>query len=541
MKNMKKILALLVAVLMIVASMSALAAEGDLNIVITPQTARTVVTGQTFSAYKLFDGVYGTGDEVAYTIDPTTNAFYLDATAKAVLENYFTFTQSPTDEHVMYVEPIASSGVASDTRALADALAGKIPAGATAYTAQGTADGATINVKDGGKGFYLVTGSVIPANTARDGEDPVTTAIALLNVKGETQSIAAKADAPTLTKEITAVKEGQTAIPADLLDEAGKAAVAKVGATVEYKLTSVVPNMVGYTSYEMKFQDTMDAGLTFDENVSVKIGSTENITVTSYYAKVGNGFTLTFDKTFLNNYSAGDTIEITYSATVNGNSIEYDFEKNTANLTYSNNPYDDTSKETTPDQETYVINIKIDVLKYGADESDVLSGAQFKLYKMDGENKVYYKLDATNGVTWVAKNSSDTFTTTESGAFDVQIKGLDQGTYYLEETKAPEGYNLLGDAIAVTITATESEEGGKKKVTYTSSTGAEITNGVINLEGTHTENMSALATEKVQNQKGTQLPSTGGMGTTILYVGGSILVILAAILLITKRHMSAED
>ena len=522
---------------------SAMAAEGDLNIVIAPQNARNSLADQTFSAYKLFDGVYSGTNNVAYTINPTTNAFYLDSTAKGILERYFTFTQSPTDANVMYVEPIASSGVSSDTRALADALAGHIPSGATAYTATGSASGATISVTAGGKGFYLVTGSVIPADP-KNGNEAVATAIALLNVKAENNNINAKADTPTLTKEITAVKEGTTAIPADLLDNNGKAAVAKVGAKVEFKLTSVVPVLTGYTAYQMLFTDTMDAGLTFNEDVSLKVGDTSNISTTGLYAKSGNGFTLTLNKDFLDTYNANDVIEITYSATVNSNSIEYDFEKNTATLDYSNNPYDTTSHETTPPQETFVINIKIDVLKYGATEADVLSGAEFKLYKLtdpsDENSKVYYKFDSTNGVTWVAKDSSDTFTTNAQGAFETQIKGLDQGTYYLEETKAPNGYNLLHDAIPVTITATYDGTGAVKSVEYTSSTGATITNGKIDLSGTHTVNKSALATVKVQNQKGTELPSTGGIGTTILYVADIVLVLGAAAIIIARRKAEQQ-
>ena len=119
-----------------------------------------------------------------------------------------------------------------------------------------------------------------------------------------------------------------------------------------------------------------------------------------------------------------------------------------------------------------------------------------------------------------------------------KVRGLDQGTYYLEETVSPEGYNLLVEADAVTISATHTTEGTTDQVTYSSSTGATITDGTVDL----TQDANAkqpVATVQIINNSGSVLPSTGGIGTTIFYVIGAILVLGAGILLVTRRRMNA--
>ena len=118
------------------------------------------------------------------------------------------------------------------------------------------------------------------------------------------------------------------------------------------------------------------------------------------------------------------------------------------------------------------------------------------------------------------------------------IAGLDAGSYYLRETKAPAGYNLLKNDISVTITATLDKSENNPALTELKlsvkddKTGAEATesNGSVD---------TGIVATNVVNNSGTELPSTGGMGTTIFYVLGSILVIGAVVLLITKKRMSA--
>ena len=154
--------------------------------------------------------------------------------------------------------------------------------------------------------------------------------------------------------------------------------------------------------------------------------------------------------------------------------------------------------------------------------------------------KAWYKWDATNKVvTWVAKADADTFKTNDQGKFSPAVQGLEAekaGTSYgLLETKAPEGYNLLDAPVIVTLTG--SYDGTANTATVTA-TGAELTNNTVNLAAAQNSNQP-LATAQVINKTGTELPSTGGMGTTIFYIVGAMLVLGAGVVLVTRRRVRA--
>ncbi len=170
--------------------------------------------------------------------------------------------------------------------------------------------------------------------------------------------------------------------------------------------------------------------------------------------------------------------------------------------------------------------------------------ASFKLYRVNGSTNEYYKWDATNNVvTWGADTNTspaDVFTTDSTGKLTQQIRGLDKGTYYLVETAAPEGYNLLSAPIQITISVTE---GNDKKVTYSATFGnsdATMTNGVVDLTTETAANKQPVATGTVLNQAGQELPSTGDIGTTIFYVAGIVLVLGAAAIIIARRKAEQQ-
>ncbi len=214
-------------------------------------------------------------------------------------------------------------------------------------------------------------------------------------------------------------------------------------------------------------------------------------------------------------YTIGAEIKVTYSALVNEKRRCEDFE-NSATLTYSNNPIAGTENTTTPVEET-VYSSKIVIDKYEKDSTTTkLEGAEFVLYKEvtpEGETtatKQYYKWnDTAKKVEWVNTiANATTVKTDKNGA--ASFDGLADGTYYLVETKAPAGYNLLEKPVKVEV------KGGTTETALT----------VI---------------ANVANQAGTLLPSTGGMGTTIFYVLGSALVLGAVVLLVTKKRMGTKD
>ena len=216
----------------------------------------------------------------------------------------------------------------------------------------------------------------------------------------------------------------------------------------------------------------------------------------------------------------GQTITITYTATVNADAIPegaaISVLSNEAKLVYSadpNDPTEDGEQETEADVDVYISNIVIDkyAIKANADDkSEKLEGAQFKLYKLDETGaKVYYKWDSK--VTWVAADAADVVTTKENGA--AQFDGIEAGTYYLEEIKAPDGYNRLITPVEFAVEINVDEA------------------GLASVEG----NVVSIG-----NQAGFLLPSTGGIGTTIFYILGTVLIAGAFILIVTKKRMSTE-
>lgn len=287
----------------------------------------------------------------------------------------------------------------------------------------------------------------------------------------------------------------------------------EVGQTVNYTITGKVPDYTGFTSYTYKVADTMSDGLTFKKDVKVTVGGadvTTACTVTYDANENANSFTVTIP-VLSQKYAIGAAIKVTYSATVNEKAIAV-VSENKAELTYSNNPTDSESKTTTPPEIVKVYTSKIVIDKYEAGKEDTkLPNAQFVLYKEvtseTGSSTLYYKWNETDKkVEWVTDMTAATVkTTNDSGA--AFFEGLADGTYHLVETKAPAGYNRM---------TTDQE--------------------VVVKGGTKVADLSVTA--KVENQAGTLLPSTGGMGTTVFYVLGAVLVLGAVVLLVTKKRMS---
>lgn len=285
------------------------------------------------------------------------------------------------------------------------------------------------------------------------------------------------------------------------IEKTDDAVSADVGQTVTYNITGEVPDTTGYKTYEYTIRDVMTDGLTFQKNVIVHFGE-ELIGVNPDYETVENGFVLTFDMTKWQNY-VGQPITVTYTAIVNENAVEVGtVEKNSATLTYDHDPGDNTQKTTNPPVEEEVYSSQIVIDKVDGENGTKLSGAEFVLLNSDGK---YYKLE-NGAVSWVDTEEAATVVTTdENGA--AGFKGLKNGVYDLKEIKSPDGYNLLTKTVEVRVNDADTSE------------------------------VSVSVTSVVENNSGTTLPSTGGMGTTMLYTTGGILVLAAMVLLVTKKRM----
>lgn len=495
MKHARKLASLLLALVMVFAlATTAFAAETGTTTTTGTITVANPVEGQTYTAYKIFDVIYDDQNHYSYTIG-SSNPWYDTVNTYAATEgNGLTLTQVNGGD--TYVVTTGNGFSAPDfAAALKKAINGK-----TGKTLSGDAGSVTVSGLD--LGYYFVAS----ANGA----------LCNLTTTNPTVTIHDKNDMPF----------EKTADQTDV----------EVGQTVNYTVTGKVPDYTGFTSYTYKVADTMSDGLTFKKDVKVTVAGTDvttACTVTYDANENANSFTVTVP-VLDNKYTIGAEIKVTYSATVNEKAIAV-VSENKAELTYSNNPTDSESKTTTPPEIVTVYSSKIVIDKHETgDENKKLPGAKFVLYKRgegtttqptsgdyDTETgngtttyypRSYYKYTAATAtagaeVKWVAeKNAADVVKTDDHGA--ATFGGLADGTYYLEETEAPAGYNPLTEPHKVTVA------------------------------GSSTDTAKLTATAKVANSTGTTLPSTGGMGTTIFYVLGAVLVVGAGVLLITKKRMS---
>ena len=262
----------------------------------------------------------------------------------------------------------------------------------------------------------------------------------------------------------------------------------------------------------------MEAGLTFGGTVTVTKNG-ENVDATNYTLKIatdssanvtdGCTFEIVFTQSFCNTLKADEQIIVTYSATLNEKAaIAGEENKNTTKLTYGD------SSETTPSTTT-TKTFEMPVFKYTKDGTNekALAGATFTLSKRNDGAEPIKLVNGGNNTYRVAMtseaNTVTEVTTTDSGKFKIQ--GLDADTYYLTETKQPDGYNKLSAPIKVVIA-----EDGTIKVN---------------------DSQDATTEVKVLNNTGTILPTTGGNGTSLIYFLGAVLALVSGVVLITKQRM----
>ena len=547
---MKKILALiLTAVMMLSLCVTAFADDTTptYSITVTNNNSSISINGNTYYAYKLFDVKYE-GDAYAYTIS-TSNHFY----GNSVLDDYFTFTKSAGDATIYNVT--VKDGVTFDeaaAREMADKLQAYLPNTADS-SAEAANEEAVIGLDDAG--YYLVAGEVDAIHEGQDDTNPKVNSALAVTTTDPKRVIEVKADAPDIDKWI--VNGDQVLKTVDSSTKLGKATAVNVGDTVTFRHYSKVPTTTGYDLYKFIVHDVYTSGLTLDLNsFDVKIGENTLDKGTDYSldTTTAGKFTLTIEDLLVTEtvgededavetrkYADGADIIITYNAVLNENAVKTDVETNTVKLEYSSNPYNTSETKKTPEHVVYVYDFDIDVDKFTETSAEgettinkKLAGAKFVLHNEAGE---YYVWNATNkevdwytlaeGETVKAAVAAGNITELETPVTGkVTFEGLDSGKYFLTETEAPTGYNLLTGDVEVNITVSYNDDGTVDETNTT--------------KRTDTDNDQYYITESVKNETGKILPATGGMGTTIFYIIGSVLVIGAAILLITKKRMSTK-
>ena len=491
MKYMKKLMTLLAVLTLALAMAVPAFAESGTASSTGMITIDNAVTGTTYKAYRIFDlESYDTNKDV-YSYKLNTNwkdfpAYSTTIDGKTVSAAAFFSVNSAG-----YIEwNDAKKDAGADFAKLAKAF---VDANTIACDQEKTASSTTVTFTDLTLGYYLVDTSL--------------GSLCSLDTTAPSVIIKEKNSDTTIEKKI--VING---------DEKVDSNSAGIGDTVNFSITITVKDgdPKNYVLHDKL------SGLTFNpDSLEVKVGATKLTANTDYTLETNPKDGDSFDVKFTDGkLKTNDVVVVTYSATVAADAtIAGAGNKNTAKLAYSGK--ESTEEETT----TYVW--KLNVHKYALDSTNhevALSGAKFVLYRMDGDTKKYATLTGNKIAGWV--NDKDKATTLETnGAGDILIEGLNVGTYYLEETEAPAGYNKLTEPIEVEITATTSVTSGSETVQYKNSSETSYT-------------PATDATVKVLNNAGTQLPSTGGIGTTLFYVIGGGLMAVAAVLLVTKKRMN---
>lgn len=551
MKKFKKLNAVITATLMAAAlsvpmasSLSVSAATGDNSI--TVKAGNDKMTHSDVAAYQVFAGTYndtdsnltitGWGDGINVT------AFMTAIKSDATIGSSFAGEITNDAAGAQAVADIV--GKWTDNSDEANAFA-KL-AVANAATKSGTySEGVISGIADG---YYVMADE--SAATATDPTGSAFTLGLLQVVGGENVEVTTKIDYPTVVKK---VQED------DKTDDGGYGAgfndVADWDANtdVPFKIIATMPsNIDEYDHYYMNFTDTLDDTFGNPENIVVTAGTKTLVKDTDYTITAnGNDMNIVImDLKGVDDLTVNDktTVTVTYTAKLNVSGanlaiIGRNGQENKVKLEYSNNPNktgdgssapDDTGE--TPEDKVIVFTYELDITKIDGATKAIIENAQFKL----GNDKNQWATVNEDGyfTGWVDNEASATVLKSDANGI-FKVIGLDDGSYKLKELNWSEEYNIPETAFEAVIDAntlfTQDD--------YANASAAliELTGSVNGKDDTGANADDGIVAGTIENNKGTTLPSTGGIGTTLFYVGGGCVVALAGVALITKKRMNNRE
>ncbi len=480
MKLSRKILSLVLALVMVMGlAATAFAEEGGETTANGSITIKNALNGETYHAYQIL--YLESYDPVKETYAYKANSAWVDWLKEEPQKKYVSINAQG------YVTWVEGANVADFAKAAKGQLSDKTADGSVTPTANGPATISNLKL-----GYYLV--------------DSTVGSLCELNTTKPDVEITDKNPTPNIEKK---VQEDSDKNWGDVND-------ADIGQDVNFK--STVSAKHGARNYVV--HDKMDAALEFGGVTSITAGSAtltkeNDYTVVTTDLTDGCTFHIVFTKAYLDSITADTAIVINYTAKLTSSAVAGTGYVNETWLDYGDNQHTEHDRTTT-------YTWKLPIYKYhkDGDTQKPLSGAEFILYKGSEEMNREYAQVADGKLTGWTRTMTEATKLVSNADGMIAVEGLDADTYYLEETRAPGGYNKLAGPVKVEISHTVSVEGA---------------------DMTHTLKQDATDVEKVEieNKSGTELPETGGIGTTIFYVLGSILVIGAVVLLITKKRMSA--
>ncbi len=548
---MKKIASIVLALVLVLAMAAPAMAE----------TVDNQTNGHSYDVYQVFSGTQTNIDgDIKLGDIEWGSGVDGDALLTTLIKDYTWFDECTTAADVAEVLKNLDDEC-PEAKALANAAAKNLKTSCANITAD--AESVVLD-----PGYYLL----IDTTDVNDKEDAKNTALLQVTKRGDVQ-IKTKYSVPQVDKKIV---EGEDEVTATNVS---------IGDSVTFELTGTLPsNFEDYDFYKYVFHDTLSEGLTYNEDAKVYVvnevtvdgeTTTTKVEITDSFGITHDNGTLTItcnDLQKVEGVVAGSKIVVEYTATLNEKAvIGNPGNPNTVKLEFSNDPNFDADTDNdgepdgelptgkTPDKTVVVYTTGIELEK--TDGTNKLTGAKFqisgetlkvviineKIYEVDAEGTYYRLKDGTYTETAPTAENAEAYedTTTKYSLVEVVTKdtvatqivteawvdadgilkfeGLGEGTYVIEELVAPQGYNLLKDEITIVITW-------------------DADNGFVAKKGdeTLTAGEDNLFDLEVVNNAGTVLPETGGIGTTIFYVGGGLLIAAAVVLLVSKRKAEAK-